>query len=112
MNKSSARIDYGVDGYPYVIGLGTAGVLALVAGVFLAATVHAPWSKGLGVLLAVPGMVSLAVGMLGVRYVLIGKFVHRDRWIAMHAWRGDKQILDVGNGRRTACNRSCEPARG
>jgi ubiquinone/menaquinone biosynthesis C-methylase UbiE len=32
-------------------------------------------------------------------YSLRGKFSHRDRILALHQWRGDEQVLDVGTGR-------------
>jgi arsenite methyltransferase len=36
---------------------------------------------------------------LMVLYGKVGKFVHRDRMLAMVDWRGDEQVLDVGTGR-------------
>ncbi len=38
-------------------------------------------------------------GLLFLLYVKFGKFRHRDFMLAMHAWRGDEQVLDVGCGR-------------
>lgn len=38
-------------------------------------------------------------GLLMLLYSLYGKFAHRDRMLALHPWRGDEQVLDVGTGR-------------
>lgn len=38
-------------------------------------------------------------GLLFLLYVRFGKFRHRDFMLAMHAWRGDERVLDVGCGR-------------
>jgi SAM-dependent methyltransferase len=44
--------------------------------------------------------ISFMVGAsLMVLYGKVGKFVHRDRMLAMVNWRGDEQVLDVGTGR-------------
>jgi SAM-dependent methyltransferase len=40
-----------------------------------------------------------ASGLLMLLYAKVGKFAHRDRILALHAWRGDEQVLDVGTGR-------------
>jgi len=41
----------------------------------------------------------LAEGLLYLLYVKVGKLRHRDRLLALHSWRGDEQVLDVGCGR-------------
>jgi SAM-dependent methyltransferase len=41
----------------------------------------------------------LAAGCFFLLYVKVGKFHHRDKMLAMHAWRGDEKVLDVGCGR-------------
>jgi len=38
-------------------------------------------------------------GLLMLLYAKVGKFYHRDRMLALHNWRGDEQVLDVGTGR-------------
>ncbi|MCE9579259.1 MAG: class I SAM-dependent methyltransferase [Deltaproteobacteria bacterium] len=35
---------------------------------------------------------------LGIRYVITGKFAHRDRLLSEVSWRGDERVLDVGTG--------------
>lgn len=44
------------------------------------------------------GAVLLIEGCLYLFYVKRGKFRHRDAMLAMHQWRGDEHILDVGCG--------------
>lgn len=38
-------------------------------------------------------------GILMLVYSRWGKLLHRDRILALHVWRGDEQVLDVGTGR-------------
>jgi arsenite methyltransferase len=45
------------------------------------------------------GTACLVEGALMVWYARAGKFIHRDRMLALHPWRGDEQTLDVGTGR-------------
>jgi SAM-dependent methyltransferase len=41
----------------------------------------------------------LAEAFLMLFYVKVGKYRHRDTMLALHTWRGDEQVLDVGCGR-------------
>ena len=45
------------------------------------------------------GSICLLEALLFTVYVKYGKFKHRDLMLAMHPWRGDEQVLDVGCGR-------------
>ena len=91
------RPRYGVDGFPYLAGLGTAtialGVPAL-AGV----------STGRGLPRRVSWLalaIAVATGVptvLGLRYVLSGKTALRDRMLAAVPWRGDDVVVDLGAG--------------
>jgi ubiquinone/menaquinone biosynthesis C-methylase UbiE len=45
------------------------------------------------------GICLLLEGFLYLFYVKIGKRYHRDKLLALHAWRGDEKVLDVGCGR-------------
>jgi SAM-dependent methyltransferase len=38
-------------------------------------------------------------GVLMLLYARVGKFRHRDRLLALHAWQGSERVLDVGTGR-------------
>jgi arsenite methyltransferase len=86
--------DYGVDGYPYIVGLLSGGGL-LVAGGLAAASLGFAIAGGIA---ASVGVLALVPGFLGLRYVKTGKFRHRDRLLNMVAWRGDEQVLDIGTG--------------
>jgi ubiquinone/menaquinone biosynthesis C-methylase UbiE len=46
-----------------------------------------------------PAFFLLVEACLYLLYVKVGKFRHRDYMLAMHPWRGDEQVLDVGCGR-------------
>lgn len=50
-------------------------------------------------MLAWTGGILLLEGCLFLLYVKFGKFRHRDKMLAMHEWRGDEKVLDVGCGR-------------
>jgi arsenite methyltransferase len=45
------------------------------------------------------GISFLVAACLMILYAKVGKFVHRDRMLAMVDWRGNEQVLDVGTGR-------------
>src|SRR6202044_10487 len=47
----------------------------------------------------VMGAILLAEAALFLLYFKYGKHRHRDFMLAMHVWRGDEQVLDVGCGR-------------
>lgn len=91
----TARPDYGIDGWKYVVGLvGAGAALALAGGVLL--LMRAPTVAVIPCL--VGAGIALAPGVLGLRYVFVGKFRHRDRLLDRVAWRGDEQTLDLGTG--------------
>jgi SAM-dependent methyltransferase len=45
------------------------------------------------------GGIILSEAFLYLLYVKVGKLRHRDHILALHRWRGDEQVLDVGCGR-------------
>lgn len=73
------RPDYGVDGVRYVVGLLSIGVFfPLVGGAALWLGPHTRmfhWSGGVSVIV---GALALIPGLLGLRYVTVGKFRLRD----------------------------------
>jgi SAM-dependent methyltransferase len=99
------KLDYGTDA-PGVIRN-----LFVAAGVLLAALVFAPQRAGpfriagadvtfeLRGMFAGPAVGCLVGGALMILYAEWGKFRHRDRMIAMIAWTGAENVLDVGTGR-------------
>jgi arsenite methyltransferase len=89
------RVDYGVDGYPLIIGLLLGGTLGIAAGGVVLELTH---ELMLGTLLFLLGSAALVPGLMALRYVRIGKHLHRDRMLDLVTWRGDEQVLDVGTG--------------
>lgn len=92
-----ARARYGVDGVPYIIGLGAA---ALGAG--LPGLVGAHHSNGrvrrlswAGVIL---GAAAAVPATLGLRYVTTGKLALRDRMLDAVSWHGNEVVADIGSG--------------
>jgi len=95
----NSRPDYGIDAPAVVRNLALFGAVMLAVGVFLPSLTVGPVNfrlRGMGL---VTGMVCLAEAGLMLLYARWGKFRHRDRMLAMHEWRGDEQVLDVGTGR-------------
>jgi SAM-dependent methyltransferase len=86
--------DYGIDGYPFLIGLLVAvGVLDLSATLVWRV---APW--WVAALLLFLSLCALVPVVLGLRYVRVGKFALRDRLLSQVRWRGDEHVLDLGTG--------------
>ena len=88
------RPDYGVDGYPYVVGLSAAALVFGLASGLLGAYGHPALATALALVALLPG----APAVLGLRYVLYEKLLHRDRLLDRVEWEGDEQVLDVGTG--------------
>jgi arsenite methyltransferase len=84
-----SRPRYGVDGWPYVVGLTVASaVLAVVA-------VSVPRPRVVaGVAALLPGVPAF----LGLRYVVTGKLRLRDLVLDQLAWSGGEVVVDLGAG--------------
>lgn len=94
------RPDYGIDAPHVMRNMFLVGTLCLV--IVLVTPVH----LHLGVAdiqlhqsLTWMGCSFLLSGLLFLFYVKVGKLWHRDKLLAIHTWRGDEQVLDVGCGR-------------
>jgi len=87
--------DYGVDAPGKVIILSGAGVFFGMSASAMALVADMPF---LGLLAALLGVVCVLLAVLMVVYAKRGKFVHRDRILALVAWRGDEHVLDIGTG--------------
>ena len=83
--------DYGIDA-PGVIRNFVLGAGALLALAIVLPPTPASMARWTASIFLLEGGAMLA-------YALFGKFRHRDRLLAMHAWRGDERVLDVGTGR-------------
>ncbi len=92
------KASYGVDGYPYLVGLLGGGSALVVAGVIMAVSASTSSWTIAGAVVGVVGLGVLTPGLLGVRYVRLGKFRLRDRMLDEVSWRGDETVLDVGSG--------------
>ena len=99
MSRGGPRtgLRYGVDGYPYLLGLsGAAGALGVAGGVAL------PRAHGRGRVAAVVALVAAGAAAvpagLGTRYVVSGKLRLRDRLLDRVHWRGDETVVDLGAG--------------
>lgn len=94
------RPDYGIDAPKVLRNMFLFGGLALLLTFVPPRTLHVgsldiDWHTSL----AWMGGFLLAEGLLMLFYVKVGKYWHRDRMLALHNWRGDEQVLDVGCGR-------------
>jgi len=90
MNKP----DYGIDAPGVIRNLLVIGAALLAAGVVLR---HFGYSFQYPCLWT--GGILCVEGLLMLSYSKWGKLRHRDRMLALHRWRGDEQVLDVGTGR-------------
>jgi len=94
MSSRTAGVRYGVDGWPYLVGLTTGAAVLAAAATTLAAKGHQATAVGCGVL----ALAAAVPATLGTRYVVSGKLRHRDRLLDLVPWRGDEVVLDVGAG--------------
>lgn len=102
MPRQSTRPDYGIDAPGVIINLLVIGFAALA--IFLWTPRGYLLHLGFVAIEVRPTVIGVAVlciaeGLLMLLYAKWGKFRHRDRMLALHAWRGDEQVLDVGTGR-------------
>ena len=97
---SNGKPDYGIDAPGAIWKLALAGVVGLAMALFAPRVIHlgpvdfGPHPTGWGM-----GIACSAEAVLMLIYSKWGKMRHRDRMLALHTWRGDEQVLDVGTGR-------------
>lgn len=97
---ANERPNYGIDAPNVLRNLFFFGALAVVLALIIPAQVHmGPAVFKLRPGLWCTGIALLIEGFLYLFYVKKGKEYHRDKMLAMHAWRGDETVLDVGCGR-------------
>jgi arsenite methyltransferase len=97
---ANEKPDYGVDAPNVLRNLLVIGVACLIAGIFLPRDIHiAQVDLVLRPMFLWTGALLVLEGLLFLLYVKVGKFHHRDRMLALHQWRGDEHVLDVGCGR-------------
>jgi arsenite methyltransferase len=94
------KIDYGIDAPGVIRNFYVIGLVLILLIFFTPRTMHV---GGVIVLwhpsFAWTGGWCLFLGTLMLLYARVGKFYHRDRILALHAWAGTEQVLDVGTGR-------------
>jgi len=99
MTPMSSKPDYGIDAPGVIRNLFLFGVACLLIGLLGPSTLRiGPVNLTVQSFLWPAGSLLAAAGLM-LLYALHGKFAHRDRMLALHAWRGDEQVLDVGTGR-------------
>ncbi len=90
------KLDYGTDAPGVIRNLFVIGGIALLCGALL------PWPlagvNARGMFVSV-GVTCCLGGALMILYAERGKFRQRDRMLAMVAWTGAENVLDVGTGR-------------
>jgi arsenite methyltransferase len=95
----SATPDYGIDAPAVMRNLFLIGTLCLLLGIFAPSPLHLGPVSLVSQTFYWPAGFLIGEGLLFLLYVKVGKFRHRDFMLAMHNWRGDEQVLDVGCGR-------------
>jgi arsenite methyltransferase len=89
---------YGVDAPDVVRNLFVLGAIGVAFGLFGPARLHlGSLSVEVRSFLWV-GAFLIGEASLMLWYALKGKFGHCDRMLALHRWRGDEQVLDIGTG--------------
>lgn len=99
--SSIQRIDYGIDAPRPLRNLCLAAVACLLVSAFAPRVIHfgADNTFDIHKTALITGVVLTVECALWFLYVRYGKFKHRDMMLALHTWRGDEQVLDVGCGR-------------
>jgi arsenite methyltransferase len=99
MTPMSKKPDYGIDAPGVIRNLFLLGMGCLLIGLLGPPTLQiGPVNLTVQSFLYPAGSLLAPAGLM-LLYALHGKFGHRDRMLAFHAWRGDEQVLDVGTGR-------------
>ena len=93
------RPDYGIDAPGVIRNLALFGVAMLLIAVFMRTLTIGHVTFELRSMGITTGLACVAEAALMLAYARWGKYRHRDRMLALHDWRGDEQVLDVGTGR-------------
>jgi arsenite methyltransferase len=94
---AGAKPQYGADGFPYIVGLGSAAIILGLLGVAGLLTQTGRTRIAAGVALVVS--IGCAVpAMLGIRYVLKGKFELRDKLLELVDVHPEHVVADFGSG--------------
>jgi arsenite methyltransferase len=97
---ANERPNYGIDAPNVLRNLFLFGALGVVLALIIPTVLHVGSAEfKLRPGLWCTGIALLIEGFLYLFYVKKGKEYHRDKMLAMYAWRGDEKVLDVGCGR-------------
>lgn len=101
MTRTDPRTDYGTDAPQVIRNLAVGGAVSFAIAIVLRHGIAVAGGGRINIAVSawVTGAVLTIEAVLMIVYARIGKFHHRDRLLAMHPWRGDEQVLDVGTGR-------------
>ena len=99
--SNTQRIDYGIDAPAVLRNLFLGGIACFLIAAFAPHFIHFGHDStfDLRTTSLITGTVATGEALLFLLYVKYGKFKHRDMMLALHTWRGDEQVLDVGCGR-------------
>jgi len=98
MKSKIKRPDYGIDApviMKYIILL---AIGSFILGEYLRALNNQNANLVASILFMVV-RINIAQIILGLLYVKIGKFRHRDRMLDLVSWKGNEHVLDIGTGR-------------
>jgi arsenite methyltransferase len=107
MSSEPTKPNYEVDAPDVLRGLFVGGAACLLIFVLLTSQglIHGPRFNLGGLTFVFPasafflvGVVLIVEACLYLLYIKRGKFRHREAMLAMHQWRGDEDVLDVGCG--------------
>ena len=90
-------IRYGVDGFPYLIGLSGAAVGFAAGGAAFATQTSGPRRVAARSAVALGGAAAIPAA-LGLHYVVRGKLELRDRMLDLIDWSGAEDVADLGAG--------------
>ena len=97
---SAEKPNYGIDAPNVLRNLFLFGALGVVLAIITPTQFHVgPIIFKLRLTFLYTGIALLIEACLYLFYVKKGKQYHRDKMLAMHTWRGDEKVLDVGCGR-------------
>ncbi|MGH3056180.1 MAG: class I SAM-dependent methyltransferase, partial [Gaiellaceae bacterium] len=95
----NSRPDYGIDAPRVIRNLALIGAGLVLIAMFLPSLTIGQVTFRLRGMGYTTGLACMAEAGLMLVYARWGKYRHRDRMLALHKWRGDEQVLDVGTGR-------------
>jgi arsenite methyltransferase len=94
----SKKAKYGIDAPGVIRNLFLGGAALVLVALFFPVIKIGSFEANISWFVWTGGFL-LAESILMLAYSLYGKYKHRDRMLALIAWRGNEQVLDVGTGK-------------